>query len=239
MSLFKKIFSSKKEDQPSKPETFSEGDIFYTNHDNQYHLHKLLVFDKNFDCYHVLSYKPTEVLPAASDIGNLEILVYHSPIDRNGFKNPVFLLHKNITSDDLIGYHEYLRQTQKMGDYASHADKYYQDGYRLTDEKKYNEAIDAYSKAIDLVPTFFEAIDNRAFCKMDIGQWEEAIEDFKKSLLVKPGTLLAEFSIGECYFKMKEYSKAKEKFEKAHAIDPNAPAPIEFLKRLNDQSEIS
>ncbi|MEO8405090.1 MAG: tetratricopeptide repeat protein [Chitinophagaceae bacterium] len=236
MSLFKKIFPSKKEDQPAKHGSFSEGDIFFTNHDNQYHLHKLLFFDKNFDCYHVLSYKPTEVLPTVSDIENLEVQVYHSPIDRNGFKNPVFLLNKNITSDDLIGYHEYLRQTQQVSDYVLLVDKYYQDGYRLTNEKKYNEAIDAYSKAIDLVPTFFEAIDNRAFCKMDIGQWEEAIEDFKKSLLVNPGTVLAEFSIGECYFKMKEYSKAREKFEKAHEIDPSDPAPIEFLKRLNDLS---
>lgn len=50
-------------------------------------------------------------------------------------------------------------------------------GLRLTDEKKLFEAIDSYSKAIDLFPPFFEAIDNRAFCKMDLGMWAEAIED--------------------------------------------------------------
>lgn len=234
MSIFKRLFSTKTEGQTNEQSDFSEGDIFYTQFDNQYHIYKLLVFDKDFECYHVLGYKPTETLPTTKNIGNLEVAVYHSPVDKNGFKNAKLLTKDKISSDDLIGYHEYLRQTQEPNYYIPIANEYYQAGLRLTDEKKHYDAIDSYSKAIDLVPNFFEAIDNRAFCKMDLGQWAEAIEDFQESLEVNPNSLLAEFSIGECYLKMDNYQKAKEQFEKAIAIDPTHQAPKDFLKKVNE-----
>jgi len=230
MSIFKRLFSTKANEQSD----FSEGDIFYTHFDNQYHVYKLLAFDKDFDCYHVLGYKPLNTLPSAKSVDILEIAVYHSPIDKNGFKDVKFLTKDKVSSDDLIGYHEYLRQTQEPTYYIPIANDYYQSGLRLTDEKKHYEAIDSYSKAIDLLPNFFEAIDNRAFCKMDLGQWAEAIEDFQESLEVNPKSLLAEFSIGECYLKMNNFQKAKEQFEKAIAIDPTHQAPKDFLKKVND-----
>jgi len=234
MSIFKKIFSAKTDEQPRGQSGFSEGDIFYTHFDNQYHIYKLLIFDKDFECYHVLGYKPLDTLPSSKNIDSLEVAVYHSPIDKNGFKDAKHLAKDKISSDDLIGYHEYLRQTQEPNYYIPIANEYYQAGLRLTDEKKHEDAIDSYSKAIDLVPNFFEAIDNRAFCKMDLGQWTQAIEDFQKSLEVNPDSLLAEFSIGECYLKMDNHQKAKEQFEKAIAIDPIHQAPKDFLKKVNE-----
>jgi tetratricopeptide (TPR) repeat protein len=240
MSIFKKLFSSKpKGEEPTQQSDFSEGDIFYMHFDNQYHIYKLLVFDKDFECYHVLSYEPLDNLPASNSLEDLEVAVYHSPIDKNGFTDAKLIKNDKITSDDLIGYHEYLKQTQEPEHYIPIADEYYQNGLRLTDEKKHYDAIDSYSKAIDLVPDFFEAIDNRAFSKMDLGLWAEAIEDFQISLEVNPKSLLAEFSIGECYLNLGNYPKAKEQFEKAIAIDPTHQAPKDFLKKVNELLEAS
>lgn len=234
MSIFKKLFSTKESEQSYRQVDFSEGDIFYTHFDNQYHIYKLLAFDKEFDCYHVLIYTPLDTLPNLSGLDSLEVAIYHSPIDKNGFKDARFLTRVKISPDDLIGYHEYLRQTQTPEYNAPIANEYYKAGLRLTDEKKHTEAIDSYSKAIDLIPNFFEAIDNRAFCKMDLGLWAEAVEDFQESLKVNPNSLLAEFSIGECYLKMGSYQRAKEQFEKAIAIDPTHQAPKDFLKKVNE-----
>lgn len=230
MSIFKK----KDAQLPDRSSDFSEGDVFYTQIDNRYHIYKLLVFDREFDCYHVLSYDPLDTLPGSDETADLEIYSYHAPIDKNGFAGAKVLTNKKITSDDLIGYHEYLRQTQEPNDYIPIAIKYYEAGLQLTDEQEHTEAIDAYSKAIDLLPSFFEAIDNRAFCKMDLGLWQEAIEDFKESLAVNPVSMLAEFSIGECYLKLGDYHKAKEQFEKAAAIDPSHQAPQDFLRKVNE-----
>jgi tetratricopeptide (TPR) repeat protein len=234
MNIFKKLFSAKEIKQPERQRNFSEGDIFYTQYSNQYHIYKLLVFDNDFDCYHVLSYQPVKTLPNIENVSDLEVFVYHSPIDKNGFKDAKLLTTAKVTCDDLIGYHEYLRQTQEPNYYIPIANQYYQAGLILTDEKKHYDAIDAYSKAVDLVPNFFEAIDNRAFCKMDLGLWTEAIEGFHESLEVNPKSLLAEFSIGECYLKLGNYQKAKEQFEKAIKIDPTHQALRDFLKKVNE-----
>lgn len=237
MNLLKKIFSTKTTKKQNIKASFTEGDIFYTFSNGRYHIFKLLVFDKEFECYHVLAYEPLDVLPNTNNIANLEVAIYHAPVDRNGFKGATFLKNSQITSQDLIGYHEYLRQTQEPIDFIAIADNYYQMGLRLTDESKHYDAIDSYSKAIDLVPDFFEAIDNRAFCKMDLGLWHEAIEDFQESLEVNPGSLLAEFSIGECYLRLREYLKAREQFQRVLAVDPNHKAAKDFLKRANDLLE--
>ena len=180
-----------------------------------------------------MTYKPLDKLPNITDINNFEIFVYHSPFDKKAFAEAKLLGNKSINSDDLLGYHEYLRQTQEPNFYIPIANNYYKSGLRLTDEKKHIEAIDSYSKAIDLYPQFFEAIDNRAFCKMDLGLLTDAIQDFKLSLEGNPSSLLAEFSIGECYFKMNDYENAKRHFETAYQIDPNHQAPRQFLDKIH------
>lgn len=233
MSIFSRLFSKKKKEEPHLVGDFSEGDIFYTQFDDQYHLYKLLVFEKDFECYHVLGYKPLDILPGDNNMESLEVAVYHSPVDRNAFRDAKLLKKDTIAAGELMGYHEYLRQTREPEYYVTLANEYYQAGIHFTDHKNYDAAIDAYAKAIDLIPEFFEAIDNRAFCKMDLGKWPEAIADFEASLSVNPGSLLAEFSIGECYLQMANYQKAKEQFEKAVAIDPTHQLSKELLVKVN------
>jgi len=233
MNFLKKLFTSK--DKIIDPTQYSEGDIFYTTVNGKYYLHKMLVIETEFDCYHVLSFSPIDHKPKISDIENLKVIVYHAPFDKKAFRDGTVLTNRNVKADDLIGYHEYLRQTNNPKDYLTLADKYYQSALKLTDENRYSEAIDAYSKAIDLVPSFFEAIDNRAFCKMDTGKWTEAIKDFEQSLIVNQISFLAEFSIGECYFKLEEYEKAKHQFEKTHQIDLSQEAAIKYLAMVNEK----
>lgn len=233
MSLLKKFFSKK--NNPTKNHIdFLEGDIFYSKIDNQYFVYKLLAHETSNNCYHVMTYSPLDKVPTINDIDSLKIFGYHAPIDKNGFENPVFITNKLIKSEDLIGYHEYLRQTQTPEFYVTLAKNYYNIAYNLTNEKRPLDAIDEYSKAIDLFPQFFEAIDNRAFSKMDIGLFKEAIIDFELSLKENPNSMLAEFSIGECYFKMNDFENAKRKFEIAHEIDPNNKTPIKFLEKVNE-----
>ena len=231
---FNNMSSNNDSENKNKTSDFLVGDIFYTHIDSKYNLYKLLVIDTDFECYHILSYFPLNNLPLITYIDKFAIFVYHCPFDKKVFKNATFLANKPITANDLIGYHEYLRQTQDPSYYTSIALNYYKSGLMLTDENKHHEAIDSYSKAIDLFPQFFEAIDNRALCKMDLGLWTDAIEDFKLSLQQNQNSLLAEFSIGKCYLKMGEYENAKIQFETAHTIDPNHPAPRKFLDMINE-----
>ena len=165
------------------------------------------------------------------------MFAYHSPFDKKAFRDGTILTNLKVKSEELTGYHEYLRQTTSLEQYLPIADSYYEAALKLTDDRKHEDAIDRYSKAIDLCPQFFEAFDNRAFCKMDLGLWADAIKDFKLSLSTNLNSLLAEFSIGECYFKMGDFEKSRQHFEKAHEIDPKHSAPIKFLEMLNGKSD--
>ena len=235
MKFLRKIFNKSPKNQISPDSTtqLAEGDIFYTFIDQQYHIYKLLKIDNEIDTFHVLNYKSQTTLPEKDRIGELTVQIYHFPIDKNGFTDLKVLTNSVVTEDDLIGYHEYLRQTQGFDEIAVKANSYFSEAYELTDEKKHEEAIEKYSMAIELVPDFYEAIDNRAFCKMDLGRWTDAIEDFRLSLAINPESLLAEFSIGECFLRLSDYQQAKEQFEKALIIDPSHQPSQDFLIKAN------
>ena len=213
------------------PTPFTAGDIFYTRHEGGYHVSKLLRFDPDFDAYHVMIFEPLDHEPTAADLPKLEVVMLHVPIDRAGFENPVLLRNSPVTDDDLAGYREYIVQTHQVNELVRLAQDHYQRAYYLGDEKKHEEAIAQYTLAIELIPGFFEAIDNRAFTKMDLGRWEEAIADFELSLTVEPNSVLAEFSIGECYLKMKNIPMAIQQFEKVLKIDPNHALGQQFLAK--------
>ena len=215
---------------------FTEGDIFYTIIENKYHLHKVLKSDKDFNTYHVLGYSPMNTLPDPEK-SELSIFSYHFPIDKNGFENPVLFKKSTVRDEELTGYHEYLRQTQSIDSIIQEATRYFHEGYALTDQKMHEEAIEKYSMAINLFPTLYEALDNRAFCKMDLGRWHEAIEDFKLSLTIHPYSALAEFSIGECYMKLSELTTAKEYFNRALSLDPEHELSKEFLQQINEPTK--
>ncbi len=215
---------------------FAEGDIFYTIIENKYYLHKVLKADRDFNTYHVLGYTPMNTLPDPEKTDDLTVFIYHFPIDRNGFENPTLFKKSKVRDEELTGYHEYLRQTQNIDSIIQEATRYFHEGYSLTDRQKHEEAIEKYSMAVNLFPTLYEAIDNRAFCKMDLGRWNEAIEDFKLSLTIHPYSALAEFSIGECHLKLGDSSAAKEHFNRALAIDPEHELSKEFLLKISEPS---
>jgi tetratricopeptide (TPR) repeat protein len=221
-------------DTPNKT-TFEAGAIFYTEKEGQFSFFKLIKHDEEFKTYHVKVYSPVDTLPKKEDLDKLEIMAYHAPIDKDGFENPQLFSASTIEDNDLIGYLEYIKQTGNIDEVVQYASKYYEEAYQLNTQKEQAQAILKYSKAIELIPNFFEAIDNRAFCKMDLGLWAAAIEDFNLSLKINPDSFLAIFSIGECYFKTAEYEKAKNYFEQAAVIDPNHELPKQFLAKTIEQ----
>jgi hypothetical protein len=100
-------------------------------------------------------------LPSTNQVGLFKVRVYHAPIDKNGFANPQLFLKTQVQDTDLLGYHEYLKQTKNINEIVSNAKKYYKEAHGLTSQGNHVEAINKYSIAINLLPNFFEAIFNR------------------------------------------------------------------------------
>jgi len=213
---------------------FSEGDIIYISHEEEFYLYKILRIDQATATFHVLVYETQEYMPYEEKTNELPVEIYHAPVDGNAFKEASLFTHSPVTEYELQGYYEYMRQTQSPETISDMAGVLYLEAYDLATEGDFEEAIEKYTSAITLIPNFFKTIDNRAFCKMDLGAWADAIEDFEISLSVNPGAFLAEFSIGECALELNQPEKAKKQFEKALAIDPSSEITKEFLKKAID-----
>lgn len=214
----------------------SIGDIFYRKPENLYEVYKILKIDRKFNIYHVKLYKSIDFKPTEKDIDKLELAVMHIPI--GSFDEYTIIGNQEVTKNDLEGYNVYMEmmkeQDEEFENITEKANKLFKEAYYLSDADESEKSIEKYSEAIELIPNFFEAIDNRAFVKMDLSQWEDAIEDFELSLTVNPNSYLAIFSIGECYFRLKNYEKAKIQFEKAIEIDPEQEIGVQFLEKTNE-----
>jgi len=204
------------------------GDIItQKNEKGEWSVVKILEMDKWPDgsyAAHCLTYKSVSNKPAKTSINNLSVLIYHAPIDAKSFENGwEFLDNQPVAKEELVGFVEYLKLTdfpryikytgQDPKEIVGKANKHYQRAYALGTDGKRKEAIEEYSKAIELFPLFYEAIDNRAFTYMELGDYQSALNDFEASLRVEPNGMAAFFSKGECLMKLGKLKEAEAVFK--------------------------
>ncbi|MET0243796.1 MAG: tetratricopeptide repeat protein [Flavitalea sp.] len=231
MNLLRKLFDRTDGGSLSGRDAINEGDLFYSVSGNLFYVHKLIRVRK--ETWHVLTYKPITSKPTVDMIPFLEVAIYHAPVHRNGFESPEYLSSPGITDSELHGYHTYLRIADDFEELAVIANDYFAKASAATDNGDHEAAIANYTLCIGVAPVYWEAIDNRAFSKMDLGRWSDAIEDFNLSLAINPGNNLAIFSIGECYLRLKKTDKAKKQFELVLQTDPAHELALSFLKKTN------
>lgn len=221
--MFKKLFGKGK-----KSGLVNSGDIVTQRRtDGSWHVVKILAVD-NLDgqraIAHCLTYQPTGQKPALSHIKSLKVYLAHSPVDAAEFVEGWQLVGNTPSSiSELSGYAEYLKRTdfqryasvtnQDIEALVAEANRYYQLGLAASQKRQFAEAIKWYTTAIEQFPSFFEAIDNRAFVHMDRGQYAQAIRDFQQSLEVNPSGVTAFFTMGECLMQLNRYDEASQVFQ--------------------------
>jgi len=193
---------------------------------------------------HCLTYKPVPSKPTTESLKRAEVRIWHAPIDARSFKEGWELIgNQTPTKDELVGFIEYLKLTdfpryidftgQDSKDIVAKANEHYKRAYYLGDQGKRVEAIAEYSKAVDLFPLFYEAIDNRAFTYMELGKIREALSDFELSLRVNPNGMAAFFSRGECLMKLGDLAAAEAVFLEGRGKFPEHRAMFEkFLNHV-------
>lgn len=207
--------------------TLEQGDVIVQKVDGRWKAIKILVVDAWPDgtkTAHCLNYRQLEEKPSVESLKKAEVLIWHAPIAATSFEVGWERIgNQTVTEAELVGFVEYLKQTDFVR-YAAFtgidpkeiirlANKHYLTGNELCSQGKRQEGISEYDTAIELVPTFFEAIDNRAFTYMELGQWREALNDFDQSLRVNPQGVTAFFSKGECLMKLNDLTAAEAIFQ--------------------------
>jgi tetratricopeptide (TPR) repeat protein len=104
--------------------------------------------------------------------------------------------------------------------YAQDAKKYYDDGQKDYKFLRYREAIENYSKAIELDSNYINAYIQRGFCKGMTKDFTGEIEDYTMAIQIDPKHKFAYISRGSAKNKTGDYKSALEDFNKVLELDP-------------------
>jgi tetratricopeptide (TPR) repeat protein len=109
--------------------------------------------------------------------------------------------------------------------YDPYYGEYYNDLGNLLAKRsgRFHDAVEAYSKAIDLCPPYFEAYLNRGLLHVQAGDDASALADFRRVLEIKPHEWRALFEIGNISLRAQRYQEAILAYNQAAAIEPRNP----------------
>jgi len=97
-------------------------------------------------------------------------------------------------------------------------------GNALMDTKRFNEAIDAYQKALAINPKNIDARVDMGTCYRNIGKPDLAVKEYRKALEMDPGHLNAHMNLGIVLaYDLQDKAQAVKEFEKVMELDPNGP----------------
>jgi len=101
------------------------------------------------------------------------------------------------------------------------ADAYYKQGSVYVTQKKWPEAIAAFTKAIELKPDYVDVYYNRGFAYTMTEEWQKAIDDLTKYIQLKPGNLTAYYDLGRAHNGLKQWDNAITDFTKYIQFNPD------------------
>jgi tetratricopeptide (TPR) repeat protein len=94
-------------------------------------------------------------------------------------------------------------------------------GRYLSDIKRYDEALNCYSRSIDLNDKFVLSWYNKANTLVDLERYEEALECYDKAIEVDPTYSLSFYYKAIALEKLQRYDEALECYDKAIEVDNN------------------
>jgi tetratricopeptide (TPR) repeat protein len=118
---------------------------------------------------------------------------------------------------------------------------YYQRGNRYYHRGTFEQAISAYSRAINLDPNYVLAYINRGSAYTARGHYDRALADYTRAIELDPNDAVVYFNRGNAYRKRREYEKALSDYTQAIKLDPNDPDAYfnrgEVLRRMGRRDE--
>lgn len=112
-----------------------------------------------------------------------------------------------------------------------------QKGNELYNQKKYEDAIKAYTKALEFDPQHKKynslILVNRALCYEKIKKYYEALNDSNLSVKLNPNYARGYIKRANIYIQLKNFKAAIDDYDKAKKVDPSAPGIENYLKEIN------
>jgi tetratricopeptide (TPR) repeat protein len=108
------------------------------------------------------------------------------------------------------------------------------EGSRLVQDQKLFKAINIFSDAIELDPTWAEAWNKRATVFYMIGEFQKSQDDIDKVLELEKRHFGALAGQGLVNIKLENYEKAIESYKKAQEIYPAMQSPQTMIRQIKE-----
>ena len=108
------------------------------------------------------------------------------------------------------------------------------EGSRLVQDQKLNRAIDVFSEAIELDPSWAEAWNKRATVFYMVGKFQKSQNDIDKVLELEERHFGALAGQGMVNIKLKNYDKAKKSYQKAQEIYPSMKSSELMIEQIEE-----
>ena len=130
-------------------------------------------------------------------------------------------LVKSKFAPSLYGYQGVDQSLDYIQNKTRSADSYFHRGLAKFNLGQYAEAIEDYSKAIELDPDLAEAYNNLGLANFALGQNAESIEEFNKAIDLKPDVATGFNNRGFVKSSLGQYAEAIKDYNKAIELDPD------------------
>ena len=108
------------------------------------------------------------------------------------------------------------------------------EGSRLVQDQQLNKAVDVFTEAIELDPTWAEAWNKRATVFYMVGEFQKSQDDIDKVLELENRHFGALAGQGMVNIKLKNYDKAKRSYQKAQEIYPGMKSSKVMIKQIEE-----
>ena len=108
------------------------------------------------------------------------------------------------------------------------------EGSRLVQDRQLNRAIDVFTEAIELDPTWAEAWNKRATAFYIVGEFQKSQDDIDKVLELEKRHFGALAGQGMVNIKLKNYDKAKKSYQKAQEIYPAMKSSKVMIEQIEE-----
>jgi len=129
---------------------------------------------------------------------------------------PINLIRDRISAKNITALKDAGLENYSLG----LAEKFKKEGNQLSNAGRHWEAIEAFTKAIKLRPTFDVPYINRSYCYLKVGQFRNTIEDCNKAIELNTKYDWAYINRGVAYAELGSHAQALNDYKKALELNP-------------------
>lgn len=98
---------------------------------------------------------------------------------------------------------------------------------------RYEEAVTAFSRAIELGADTADAYNELAICHLELGEYRESRRNLDAALVKEPENTKIISNLGVLALRQEHFNEARRFFETVRVIEPNDPIAAEYLEQIN------